>query len=266
VEYIRCRARLCGGDGAVDVSLHRLVETYVDKVQRCETMAELFALTEAAAREIGFAKLAIVHGLAFRCPERRLIRADNFGEWAEIFVTRHYYRDDPALLASQRTNTAFAWCELPALVPLTPQRMAILAEAGRHGLRSGFTLPVGVTGEPAGCCSFASAGRRLPSRWQCRAAALIGAEAFREARRLHGFPARARTLPRLSRRKLECLHYLSLGKTDGEIGIILGLSEATIRTYMRMLRADFDVVSRTQLVAHALRFGLIGFDDAIPSP
>jgi len=71
--------------------------------------------------------------------------------------------------------------------------------------------------------------------------------------------------PRLSRRKLECLRYLALGKTDGEITIILGLSQPTIRTYMTMLRRDFDVVSRAQLVAVALRFGFIGYDDAIPA-
>ena len=72
-------------------------------------------------------------------------------------------------------------------------------------------------------------------------------------------------MPRLSRRKLECLRYLSIGKTDGEIAAILGLSEATVRTYMTMLRRDFDVVSRAQLAVTALRFGFIGFDDAIPS-
>ena len=140
-----------------------------------------------------------------------------------------------------------------------------MREARRYGLRNGYTLPVGVMGEPHGCCSFVTGRSYLPSKMRCRAAALIGAEAFREARRLHGYPARATCLPQLSRRKLECLRYLALGKTDGEIAIILGLREPTIRTYVAMLRQDFDVVSRTQLVAVALRFGVIGFEDAIPS-
>lgn len=247
------------------MSLHRLVEQFGSRARRCRTMPELFALTEAAAREIGFSKLALVHGLAFRCPDRQLIWADNFGEWAQVFVARRYYLQDPALLACQRTNLAFAWRQIPALIEITPQRRTILAEARRHGLRSGFTLPVGVIGEPAGCCSFSADSSRLPPRAACRAASLIGAEAFQVARRLHGFPARAQAIPHLSRRKLECLRYLAIGKTDGEIAIILGLSDATVRTYMRMLRADFDVVSRAQLTAQALRFGLIPFDDAIPS-
>lgn len=247
------------------MGLHRLIEEFADRARRCACAGELFGLIEAAAREIGFPRVALVHGLWFRQPDRRLIRLDNFGEWADIFIERKYYRDDPALLACQRTNTAFAWTQLSELIPLGRKQLAILGEAQRHGLYTGFTLPVGVMGEPHGCCSFSRNRSDLPSRWHRRAATLIAADAFREARRLHGFPARARRVPQLSRRKLECLRYLSCGKTDGEIATILGLRESTVRTYMAMLRRDFDVVSRAQLATEALRFGFIGYDDAIPS-
>jgi len=247
------------------VNLQRLIEEFSSRSRQCESQAELFSLTEAAARELGFSKIAIVHGLWFRCPGRRLIRLDNFGEWADIFIERKYYLDDPALLACQRINTAFSWTMMRDLILFTDRQERIVHEAELHGLRNGYTVPVGVLGEPHGCCSFVTGRSCLPSKTRCRAASLIGAEAFREARRLNGYPARARYPPRLSRRKLECLRYLALGKTDGEIAIILGLSEPTIRTYMTMLRRDFDVVSRTQLAVTALRLGLISFDDAIPA-
>lgn len=247
------------------MSLHRLIEEFGTRARACTDPHDLFALTEAAAREICFPRLAMVHGLWFRRPSRRLIRLDNFGEWADIFIERRYYLHDPALLACQRINTAFAWTEIPQLLPpLTRHQNVILGEAQRHGLCMGFTLPVGVPGEPHGCCSFVSDAPELPTRWHCRAAALIGADAFREARRLHGFPARARQLPQLSDRKFECLQLLAIGKTDPEIAIILGLKDSTIRSYMALLRQDFGVFSRVQLVSEALRFGLVGYDDAIP--
>lgn len=247
------------------MSLHRLVEDFSQECTRCRTPYELSTLTGAVGRELGFNRFALVHGMWFRCPERRLIRLDNFGEWADIFIDRKYYLDDPALLACQRENTAFAWTQLSDLVPYGPRQIEILSEAARHGLCNGFTLPVGVPGEPTGCCSFSIDKAKLPSRWHQRAAVLIGAEAFREARRLHGFPARARSLPHLSKRKLECLRLIAIGKTDPLIADILHLSTATIRTYVAMLRRDFDVVSRQQLAVEALRFGLISYDDAIPS-
>lgn len=244
--------------------MHRLIEDFAWRSRSCTTIQDLFVITEAAAREISFSRVALVHGLWFHRPSPHLIRIDNFGEWADLFIEHKYYLDDPALLACQRASAPFSWNDIPALVPLTPQRQMILGEAARHGLRTGFTLPIGVLGEPHGCCSFVSDRPRLPSRWYCRAAALIGADAFREARRLHGFPQGANSIPLLSPRKLECLRFAAMGKTDSEIAIILGIKETTVRTYMLMLRQEFDVVSRTQLAVEALRLGLIGYDDAIP--
>ena len=95
---------------------------------------------------------------------------------------------------------------------------------------------------------------------------MIGAFAFDAARRLNGFPARAAEVPQLRRRKLECLRYLAIDKSHGEIATIVGLREPTVRTYMAMLRKDFDVVAHSQLIAAALRYVLISFDDAIPHP
>lgn len=180
-------------------------------------------------------------------------------------MAQKYYLDCPVLRACQRTNLPFGWTDLGNHVPLTNRHIRVMHEANRHGFRNGFTVPAGVMGEPLGCCSFSTNKSELPSIWRCRAAAMIGALAFAAARRLHGFPARAKEVPQLSRRKLECLRYCALGKTDGEIATILGLRESTVRTYMAMLRKDFDVVARSQLTAAALRFGFVGYDDAIPS-
>lgn len=246
------------------MSLHRLVEEFGERACRCRTPQDLFRLTEAAAREIGFDRVALVHGLWFRRPSARLIRLDNFGAWADIFIQRRYYAEDPVLLACQRTNTPFPWSRIHDLVPPTRRHLAIMAEADRHGMHNGFTLPIGVVGEPSGCCSFVPSQAELPPRWQCRAASLIGAEAFREARRLHGFPTRRLKLPRLSNRKFQCLQLLATGQTDDQIAERLGIGVSTVRSHMLALRQDFDVVSRTQLAVEALRFGLISFDDAFP--
>ncbi|WP_296615384.1 LuxR family transcriptional regulator [Sphingomonas sp.] len=244
--------------------LNRLIEQFSEQAARTDSPAELFALTEAAARELGFSRVALVHGLSFRCPRRGLIHLENFGEWSNVFMERRYYLDDPGLLAAQRITHGFDWSAIRQFLPLSPRQLAILGEAGRHGLRTGYTLPVGVLGEPHGCCSFATERAVLPSRLECLAASHIGAEAFREARRLHGFPGRAMKAPRLSRRKRDCLRYVAMGKTDAEIATILGLSASTVRSYMALLRRDFDVVSRAQLAAAALRLGVIDYDDAIP--
>lgn len=247
------------------MALHRLIEVYEARSVACRTLVELFALTEAASRDLGFEWLALVHPLWFRTPGPHLVRLDNFGAFAELYIARGFYHHDPAHLACQRTNTAFAWSELDRLVPMGTAQQAIMASAARHGLCSGLSVPLGVIGEPLGCCSFATARADLPSRWQCRAAAFIAGVGFHEARRLTGYPAALPPVSGLSPRKLEVLRFAAMGKTDPEIAMILGLSRTTIETYMAQLRRALDVYTRTQLCVAALRLGFIGMDDAVRS-
>lgn len=245
------------------MSLHRVVEFYSDHCVRCRTVKELSALTDAAIGDLGFDRWAMVQALWFRCPTKRLIRMDTFDEFADIFIEREYYRDDPALLACQRTNKPFAWTQVRQLIPFRRKQEIILHEAHRHNLRVGLTVPLGVIGEPPGCFSFVTSKPDLPSRWHLRAATLIAVDAFHEARRLHGFPGPVRTLPELSPRKREILELAALGKTDPEIAIILGLKPSSVETYMAQMRRLFGVYGRTQLCNQALRFGLLAFEDAI---
>jgi LuxR family quorum-sensing system transcriptional regulator CciR len=146
---------------------------------------------------------------------------------------------------------------------LSSRHRQILLRSHRFGLGEGFTVPANVPGEPGGSCSFAVRhGLALPvQRLMC--AELIGAHAFKAARRIHNYPA-AGLHPHLNRREREVLHLLAAGKTDWEIAKILGISVETAHQYVKRARAAYDVVSRTQLVACGLRDALVSFDEAIP--
>lgn len=245
--------------------LNRLIRHHQRRVRAARSAAEIFDHTLGAAGELGFNRLAIVHASWFIRPGRRLIFHHNFDEWGEIFVARRYYRHDPALLYSQRTNRPFSWRELRRELPPDPKQARILNEAIHHGLRIGFTVPVSVPSEPAGCCTFATGASELPPAELCRAAAWIADEAFAEARRLHGYPVPIdeTVIPRISPRRLECLKWAAVGRTDEQIGTILNVKATTIRTQMAHLRQIFGVSSRMELVRAAQRVGLISLDDII---
>lgn len=245
--------------------LERLIEQHSKLVRAARCSAEILNHTREAVGELGFNRVAIVHAQWFVRPGNRLIFLHNFGEWGEIFIERRYYRNDPALLLSQRCNRPFTWAEMSRRLGPHPMRSRILRQAGHHGLRLGLTVPVTVPGEPAGCCSFATDASELPRATYRCAAAAIAEEAFEEARRLHGYPAPMdEAAPHLPPRKLECLHWAVIGRTDEQIALIMGAKVSTIRSYMADLRAAFGVCSRTELARAAQRAGLIGIEDAIP--
>ena len=244
--------------------LSRLVDQFEARASLCRSDQDLRLLLEDVSRELGFRFFALLHHLSLRKSSASLIRIDNYPiGWEEELRAKLLLEDDPVHLASGRTNVGFVWKEIGAMVPLSSRHRQILRRSRRFGLGEGFTVPANVPGEPSGSCSFAvRRGLELPAQ-RLLCAELIGAHAFRAARRIHSYPA-AGLHPHLSRRERECLHLLAAGKTDWEIARILGISAETARQYVKRARAAYDVVSRTQLVVHGLRDAWISFDDAIP--
>ena len=65
------------------------------------------------------------------------------------------------------------------------------------------------------------------------------------------------TRPKLSERELECLEWVSLGKTSWETGLILGISERTINFHLLNAARKLNVYGRQAAVAIALRQNLL---------
>lgn len=61
----------------------------------------------------------------------------------------------------------------------------------------------------------------------------------------------------LSRRELQCLAWVSQGKTSWEIGTILGLSESTVNFHLRNASRKLNVYGRQACIAQAWRLGLL---------
>jgi LuxR family transcriptional regulator len=65
------------------------------------------------------------------------------------------------------------------------------------------------------------------------------------------------SFPVISSRELEVIKWSAEGKTSIDIAIILGLSEHTINSYTTKILQKLQVVNRAQMVAMAIRMGLI---------
>ncbi|WP_317208183.1 LuxR C-terminal-related transcriptional regulator [Rhizobium halophilum] len=100
-------------------------------------------------------------------------------------------------------------------------------------------------------------GNRSPvSRCELNELAMVSLHAFDVFEKLRR--AERSSLPSpLSTRELEVLRWTAQGKTSVEIGRILSLSDHTINTHMTNAIKKLDCVNRPQLVAKALRLGLI---------
>jgi LuxR family quorum-sensing system transcriptional regulator CciR len=243
--------------------MRRLADRFGKAVSSCASLSQLRGLIVDAARDLRFNYFALLHHASLTGRASNFVRIDNYpAPWVEEIIAGGLFSHDPVHLACRRANRAFRWTDLDRLVPLGGEQRAILERSRAFGLGDGLTIPVNVPGEPAGSCSFAvRAGEDLPhERLLC--AELIGAHAFEAARRLAGVGARS-ARPRLSRREVQCLRLVAAGKTDWEIGTILGISVETARQYVKRARSAYDAVTRTQLVVFGLRDDWVSFEEAL---
>jgi LuxR family quorum-sensing system transcriptional regulator CciR len=244
--------------------MKRLVDRFAEAAAACGDLNRLRELLHDAAHELGFAYFALLHHSSLASPGGARIRIDNYPEaWVDEMISRKCAVHDPVHLASRRVSSGFAWAEIGSIIALADRHRAIFSRSRDHGIGPGFTVPANVPGEPSGSCSFAVRKHEEFPRDRLMCAELVGAHAFRAARRIQGFaglPAR----PHLSRREAECVRLVAAGKTDWEIGAILGISVETARQYVKRARAAYGVVSRAQLAAAGVRDEWVEFEEALP--
>jgi LuxR family quorum-sensing system transcriptional regulator CciR len=224
---------------------------------------------------MGFDHYALIHhvdltpmrGDLSHIDDGTLVALTNYPEaWVEAYVARNIVANDPILLASNRASIGFRWSDIGNYIEVTPEHVEVTREARRAGLEEGFTIPANLPGEASGSCNFATrTGRSLDNR--CLAAAqLIGSFAFQAARTMvmrARLTPTASAVPALTPRQLDCMVLVARGKTDWEIGQILGLHEQTVTAHLNEARRRCGVDRRAQLVVYALYKGYLTFADVL---
>lgn len=177
-------------------------------------------------------------------------------EWVERYRSQGYLRIDPAIQIGLRRLLPIDWGEFGNRDPALLQ---FFGEAREFGLGPrGISFPVhGYRGDRA-LFSVTADLNNLEWQWARRTA-------FRHfpiiASHLHDAVLRTegalRVQPHLSPRERECLRWTSEGKTVWECGVILGLSQHTIRCYLESARHKLGASSNTHAVSLALKSGLL---------
>jgi LuxR family quorum-sensing transcriptional regulator LasR len=148
----------------------------------------------------------------------------------------------------------------------TPAQQTLYEEACGHGIRSGITFPIhGPSGE-FGVVSFASDAKPssdfddnianlMPSL------SLIRDYAFESSLKFINAQNSAEAAPRLTKRELEVLNWVMVGKSSWEISRITACSEATVNFHIGNIRQKFNVNTRQQALVKAISLGILTPED-----
>lgn len=211
----------------------------------------------------------------------RLLGFDHFalqGEGARLLLAdlpaNWIFRPDPerdiVFAAAAHSLSPFLWSDIPRLTALSPAdaRAVETAPPGfavpLHGspFSSALTSPSGLAGTRGfvGCCSFlVRKGAALPVE-NFAAAHYVAALALEAAHRVDRVqPVR----PRLTPRQRDCMVLAAQGKSDWEIGKLLGISESTVHKHVEDAKRRFGVSTRIQLVVRGLAEAQLSFADIL---
>jgi LuxR family quorum-sensing system transcriptional regulator CciR len=238
-----------------------LVELFAREILDTTTLEALQAALEMVCDVMGFSYYAFAHHIDVRRAGIQPLLLHNYPtSWADYYAEHDLGRCDPVRRQSHRTNRGFSWSAAAKSPILTPADRAMLEAGEKHGLGAGFTVPGHIPGVVSGSCTFVVLpGQSLPDD-QLYSAQLIGQLAFDQANQLSGgIPLARREI--LTDQQRECLCWASLGKTDWEISRIMDIARGTVVQHMKNARERLGVGTRTALVSHSLRDGIISLYD-----
>ena len=240
--------------------------TFLGEIEKADDLPAVESVVQSAAHEMGFRHYAMIHHDDHRTGSPGLINMNNYpSAYAAEYFGRLYHRDDPVIHACIARDTCFTWCQMAEFMELSPRHRAFLERGEYHGISNGITVPAFVLGERSGSCNFCSP--RVPGcvRRHIADAHTIGGFAFQKARHImNGGRLRQVRAGRLMPRWRECVVLAGQGKSNTDIATILGLKPATIKFYIELACARYEVHNRTQLVLAAVLDGEIGIHEIAP--
>ncbi len=233
---------------------------FLQNAQGVVSLADLDNRFAAVVEPFGFTMFQYCH---VATPGQPLLPKALFGRpdarWNERYREERLFTRDPALNALFTNVRPFTWSDIRNNAALN-EGCGIFDAAAELGLREGLVIPIhGPHGSVAGLQLVGAAPDLDPQlRPTLHALGMMyGALGLP----LNELAAEHKPKRGLSPREKECLLWAARGKSDWDIGMILGLAERTVSMHCDRARARLGARTRIQALATALRLGWITADE-----
>lgn len=193
-------------------------------------------------------------------PPRPFLMLDWPKAWLELYAREGFAADDIVVAEAARTREPFTWVDVQARHPGASER--IFKAAAEFGWGNGFVVPIhdptAPPGERLGVASLAAPDLAGFDADQRSAVAALAFTAFGRARAFGAEAAKgASRRDRLSERERDALMLVAEGRSDIDIGAIMGVSRAGAHFHVEQAKKRLGASTRAQAVAIALARGML---------
>jgi len=184
----------------------------------------------------------------------RLINCSYPSSWIDRYVKENYAQIDPVLQTNFGNFKTQIWSETSRQA--SGAQKVFLDEAQGCGLSDGITVGMASLRHSTGSL-FSFSGPQISEN--IRHALLLEylVPHLHMVLTRTCFPPKSREAPFLTKREKEVLQWIKEGKTNWEIGQILGISERTSKFHVQNIASKFDASNRSHVVALAMDLELI---------
>lgn len=225
---------------------------FIEAAKKTGDLEGLGRLFHKSTARLGFDHYACVSCVAFdTLPENAVFLAHYPDDWTKYYLEKKYDRIDKILQLSLGTSMPFNWENETVVKGRTGEQQRFFDEAEDAGLVYGVTVPIHVVGSYPGAVNIVGEysqtdpsvehALHLMSVYMHDRAVKLGEEGQRSAA----------DRQELSPRELECLRWVSAGKTDWEISSILHIAERTVHAHIENAKRKLGVHTRLQAVVKA---------------
>lgn len=178
--------------------------------------------------------------------------------WFERYVEQNYVHVDPVIHHTKMNSDAFVWSEALADRPLNRGARRVMNEATEFGMLDGYSVPLHSVGGFQAIVTFGARKVEL-SQEQRGALHIVSIYAHNRLRAFmtESGERNAAAAAKVTPREREVILWCAAGKTNWEIGQILGISEKTVQHEIASASRRLNSVNRAQLIAESIRLGII---------
>lgn len=233
------------------------VLSVLEFAQRADNITRLEVLTEAVAEVLRPFGVTSVSANLIVTPGRSVQPGILFGrawrEWSQRYVRLGYHRYDPAVRMLRDQTRPFTWTQARTRHASSEGEHVMNACRDYTGCAEGFVVPVRES--DGALLSAAFCGPALDLEPDARAAFHLAGYYYATRGREILNRIELDPICPLTPRQLECLRWVHAGKTDGEIGGLLGISGATVHNHVEAVKRALNVSKRSQAAFEAWRKG-----------
>ncbi|MDJ0630372.1 MAG: LuxR family transcriptional regulator [Rhodobacter sp.] len=233
---------------------------YVERITAADTIEELWEIHCEAMAPYGFHRL--LYGLTQSRSPNRLGDREDFliltnldKSYAEPFINDGMYLHAPMVRWTLENSGPCSWRWIRDNIDaLTSKELQVVDFNTRHGIHAGYSISF----KDVSARGIGAIGLIANTDASQDDADAIWAEHGREILAMNNVAhLKIMNLPHTSARKMltkrqrEALEWVGEGKTTQDIGIIMGLTPATVEKHLRLAREALDVETTAQAVVKA---------------